>query len=54
MAEQDRSRWNADFIAEGPALITDALPRGATGPYQLHAVRGHPLQWPVIAWRRPC
>ncbi|MGI8528020.1 MAG: hypothetical protein ACR2KO_00940 [Geodermatophilaceae bacterium] len=44
MAEQDRSRWNADFIAEGPALITDALPRGATGPYQLHAVRGHPLQ----------
>ncbi|HEV8653547.1 MAG TPA: sigma-70 family RNA polymerase sigma factor [Actinomycetes bacterium] len=37
MAEQDRSRWNAGCIAEGVALITDALPRGATGPYQLQA-----------------
>src|ERR1700730_11825933 len=37
MAEQDRSLWNADYIAEGVALITDALPRGATGPYQLQA-----------------
>jgi RNA polymerase sigma factor (sigma-70 family) len=37
MAEQDRSRWNADYIAEGVALITGALPRGATGPYQLQA-----------------
>jgi RNA polymerase sigma factor (sigma-70 family) len=37
MAEQDRSRWNADRIAEGVALIAEALPRGATGPYQLQA-----------------
>jgi len=37
MAEQDRSLWNADYIAEGVALITDALPRGAVGPYQLQA-----------------
>jgi RNA polymerase sigma factor (sigma-70 family) len=37
MAEQDRSLWNATYIAEGVALITDALPRGATGPYQLQA-----------------
>ncbi len=37
MAEQDRTRWNADHIAEGVALITDALPRGAPGPYQLQA-----------------
>src|SRR6266516_780611 len=37
MAEQDRSRWNADYIAEGVALVTDALPRGPTGPYQLQA-----------------
>ncbi len=37
MAEQDRTVWNADYIAEGVALITDALPRGATGPYQLQA-----------------
>jgi RNA polymerase sigma factor (sigma-70 family) len=37
MAEQDRTRWNADQIAEGVALITEALPRGPTGPYQLQA-----------------
>jgi RNA polymerase sigma factor (sigma-70 family) len=37
MAEQDRSRWKADSIAEGVALITEALPRGAVGPYQLQA-----------------
>ncbi|GAB3443578.1 hypothetical protein GCM10027436_30680 [Actinophytocola sediminis] len=37
MADQDRSRWLADAITEGIALITDALPRGVTGPYQLQA-----------------
>jgi RNA polymerase sigma factor (sigma-70 family) len=37
MAEQDRSLWSAADIAEGVALITAALPRGATGPYQLQA-----------------
>jgi len=37
MAEQDRGAWNADQIAEGVALITAALPRGPTGPYQLQA-----------------
>ena len=37
MAEQNRSLWNADYISEGIALITDALPRGPAGPYQLQA-----------------
>ncbi|OLF12230.1 RNA polymerase subunit sigma-24 [Actinophytocola xinjiangensis] len=37
LAEQDRSRWLAASITEGVALITDALPRGVTGPYQLQA-----------------
>jgi len=37
MAEQDRSLWDASEIAEGVALITEALPRGPTGPYQLQA-----------------
>ncbi|MCW2880956.1 MAG: polymerase subunit sigma-24, partial [Sphaerisporangium sp.] len=37
MAEQNRSLWNAGYIAEGVALITDALPRGTIGPYQLQA-----------------
>jgi RNA polymerase sigma factor (sigma-70 family) len=37
MDEQDRNLWNADHIAEGVALVTDALHRGAAGPYQLQA-----------------
>jgi len=37
LGEQDRFRWNADDIAEGVALITEVLPRGTTGPYQLQA-----------------
>ncbi|MEU8250612.1 DUF6596 domain-containing protein [Nonomuraea sp. NPDC048916] len=37
MAEQDRRLWNADHIAEGVALVTDALPRGTPGPYRLQA-----------------
>jgi RNA polymerase sigma factor (sigma-70 family) len=37
MAEQDRSLWDPDSIAEGVALVTEALPRGPIGPYQLQA-----------------
>ncbi|TDC48930.1 sigma-70 family RNA polymerase sigma factor [Jiangella ureilytica] len=37
MDEQDRTLWDRELIAEGTALITAALPRGATGPYQLQA-----------------
>ena len=37
LAEQDRSRWDTDAIAEGVALITATLPRGPIGPYQLQA-----------------
>jgi predicted RNA polymerase sigma factor len=37
LADQDRSRWNTEAIAEGVALITHALPRGPVGPYQLQA-----------------
>ena len=37
MAEQDRTRWNAEQIAEGISLIAGALPRGPTGPYQVQA-----------------
>nr|WP_202805836.1 sigma-70 family RNA polymerase sigma factor [Actinopolymorpha alba] len=57
MAEQDRSLWNADSIAEGVALITAALPRGATGPYQLQAAiaavhdeapSAEEIDWPQI------
>ena len=37
LADQDRTLWDAGKIAEGVALITEALPRGAAGPYQLQA-----------------
>lgn len=37
MAEQDRGRWNREYIAEGVALVSAALPRGPAGPYQLQA-----------------
>jgi predicted RNA polymerase sigma factor len=37
MAEQDRGHWDRAAIEEGVALITAALPRGPTGPYQLQA-----------------
>lgn len=37
LAEQDRSRWDADLVAEGTALVTAALGCGRPGPYQLQA-----------------
>jgi RNA polymerase sigma factor (sigma-70 family) len=37
LAEQDRSRWDRDLIAEGDALISQAWRRGAVGPYQVQA-----------------
>jgi RNA polymerase sigma factor (sigma-70 family) len=37
MADQDRSLWDRTAIAEGVALVTAALTRGPTGPYQLQA-----------------
>ena len=55
--EQDRSLWNAASIAEGVALISAALPRGAVGPYQLQAAiaaihdeapRAEETDWPQI------
>jgi RNA polymerase sigma factor (sigma-70 family) len=35
--EQDRSLWDAAAIAEGVALVSATLPRGAVGAYQLQA-----------------
>jgi RNA polymerase sigma factor (sigma-70 family) len=37
LADQDRSRWDRALIAEGVALLSDALPKGAVGEYQLQA-----------------
>jgi RNA polymerase sigma factor (sigma-70 family) len=37
LAEQDRSRWDRALIAEGVALVSAALPKGAVGEYQVQA-----------------
>jgi predicted RNA polymerase sigma factor len=35
--EQDRALWDREAIAQGVALVTEVLPRGKVGPYQLQA-----------------
>jgi RNA polymerase sigma-70 factor (ECF subfamily) len=37
LADQDRSRWNREKIAEGQALLRECLVRDRPGPYQLQA-----------------
>jgi len=37
LAQQERTLWDREEIAEGVALISAALPKGAVGPYQLQA-----------------
>ena len=37
LAEQDRGRWDRAEIAEGVALVTEALTWSAPGPYQVQA-----------------
>ncbi|WP_174371806.1 RNA polymerase sigma factor [Nocardia exalbida] len=37
LAEQDRSRWDRDLVAEGHALVRECLRRNRPGPYQLQA-----------------
>ncbi|MFC6080107.1 RNA polymerase sigma factor [Sphaerisporangium aureirubrum] len=37
LEEQDRGKWDRACVAEGVALISETLPRGVVGPYQLQA-----------------
>ena len=37
LADQDRTRWNAELIAEGQGLVRACLRRGQPGPYQIQA-----------------
>ncbi len=37
LAQQDRSRWDRDLVAEGVAILQDVLPRGSVGGFQLQA-----------------
>ena len=55
--KQDRALWNQGAIAEGVALISNTLSRGAIGPYQLQAAiaavhdearRSEDTDWPQI------
>jgi predicted RNA polymerase sigma factor len=57
LMEQERARWDRDQIAEGVALISRTLPKGAVGPYQLQAAiaavhdeaaRPEDTDWPQI------
>ncbi|GAA2440075.1 sigma factor-like helix-turn-helix DNA-binding protein [Actinomadura vinacea] len=57
LAEQDRGRWDSAAIAEGVALVSEALPHGPVGPYQLQAAiaavhaeagRAEDTDWPQI------
>ena len=57
LAEQDRALWRRDEIAEGAALVTDALARARVGPYQVQAAiaavhaeapRAEDTDWPQV------
>ena len=37
LADQDRSRWDRDLIAEGQAIVRHCLRRNQPGPYQIQA-----------------
>jgi len=58
LAEQDRSRWDRAAIAEGSALLSGALSKGAVGEYQVQAavaalhdeaVTAYDTDWPQIS-----
>ncbi|MFF4592270.1 RNA polymerase sigma factor [Amycolatopsis sp. NPDC001319] len=54
LAEQDRSRWNRELIAEGHDLVRRCLRRAQPGPYQLQAAinavhtDGPATDWPQV------
>ena len=57
LAQQNRALWDRQQIAEGIALLSAALPKGAVGPYQLQAAiaavhdeaaRTEDTDWPQI------
>jgi RNA polymerase sigma-70 factor (ECF subfamily) len=53
LAEQDRTAWDRDRIAEGRALLDRALAAGARGPYAVQAAIAElqtedPVDWPTV------
>jgi len=51
LGDQDRGRWDTAKIAEGTALLEQALKVGRPGPYQLHAAIAACHVEPVTDWR---
>jgi RNA polymerase sigma-70 factor (ECF subfamily) len=56
LADQDRRLWNRAAIAEGSARLSDAVARGAAGPYELqaHLSAAHSTapSWQETDWNR--
>jgi RNA polymerase sigma factor (sigma-70 family) len=57
LAEQDRTLWDQSAISEGVVILTEILPKGSIGPYQLQAAiaavhdeapRTEDTDWPQI------
>ena len=57
LTKQDRACWDQAGISEGVAILTETLPRGSIGPYQLQAAiaavhdeaaRAEDTDWPQI------
>jgi RNA polymerase sigma factor (sigma-70 family) len=57
LTRQDRTLWDRQQIAEGVALLSETLPKGSVGPYQLQAAiaavhdeaaRAEDTDWPQI------
>jgi len=54
LRDQDRSRWDAEQIEEGRALLDRAIALGGRGPYELQAAiaalhSDDPQDWPQLA-----
>nr|WP_196778046.1 DUF6596 domain-containing protein [Lentzea aerocolonigenes] len=58
LAEQDRSRWDRQYIAEGVGILERVLPRGHVGRFQLQAavaaVHAEATTWAGTDWRQIC
>jgi RNA polymerase sigma-70 factor, ECF subfamily len=52
LAEQDRSLWNRELIAEGQTLVRSCLRRGRPGPYQIQAAINAVHADGVTDWRQ--
>ncbi|NEW52419.1 siderophore-interacting protein [Nocardia cyriacigeorgica] len=58
LAEQDRTRWDSELIAEGVHILETVLPRGHVGRYQLQAaiaaVHAEAPTWERTDWTQIC